>query len=208
MSTPRSCPPPNAQLLKLQHRRTELDNAIRLLEEIMLIRLRRSPEVAAIISKCDGSRKPEGMRIRLPHHGRVLRISLWRWSSAACLPSAGAGGADSPVADRGGRGSRNLPLPGVQFPPDLILSARTLRHTRSHSLRHCRPCRIARHRPQTPHLQDWCRWICQGNRNGCFGPRAARRVWRGQREYRPIIDRRSAERSRADKPPVLTDHNA
>src|ERR1035438_8222066 len=60
MSTQRSCPPPNAQLLKLQHRRTELDNAIRLLEEIMLIRLRRSPEVAAIISKCDGSRKPEG----------------------------------------------------------------------------------------------------------------------------------------------------
>ncbi len=128
MSTPRSCPPPNAQLLKLQHRRTELDNAIRLLEEIMLIRLRRSPEVAAIISKCDGSRKPEGMRIRLPHHGRVLRISLWRWSSAACLPSAGAGGADSPVADRGGRGSRNLPLPGPVSAGPYFVSENTPLH--------------------------------------------------------------------------------
>jgi hypothetical protein len=46
----RSFPPPNAQLLKLQHRRTELDNAIRLLEEIR-IRRRRHPELAAIISK-------------------------------------------------------------------------------------------------------------------------------------------------------------
>jgi hypothetical protein len=51
MSPQRSFPPPNAALLKLHHRRTELDNAIRLLEEIRLIRLRRPPELAAIISK-------------------------------------------------------------------------------------------------------------------------------------------------------------
>jgi hypothetical protein len=47
----RPLPPPNAELLKLQHRRTELDKAIRLLEEIRLIRLRRPPELAAIISR-------------------------------------------------------------------------------------------------------------------------------------------------------------
>jgi hypothetical protein len=51
MPPQRAFPPPNAQLLKLHHRRTELDNAIRLLEEIRLIRLRRPPELAAIISK-------------------------------------------------------------------------------------------------------------------------------------------------------------
>ncbi|MGC9950848.1 MAG: hypothetical protein ABSF64_31160 [Bryobacteraceae bacterium] len=51
MSPQRSFPPPNEALLRLHHRRTELDNAIRLLEEIRLIRLRRSPELAAIISK-------------------------------------------------------------------------------------------------------------------------------------------------------------
>ncbi len=43
--------PPNPELLKLHHRRSELDKAIRLLEEIRLIRLRRPPELAAIISK-------------------------------------------------------------------------------------------------------------------------------------------------------------
>lgn len=43
-------PPPNAELTRLQNRRTELDNAIRLLEEIRLIRLRRPPELATIIS--------------------------------------------------------------------------------------------------------------------------------------------------------------
>jgi len=42
---------PNAELLKLHYKRTELDKAIRLLEEIRLIRLRRSPELEAIISK-------------------------------------------------------------------------------------------------------------------------------------------------------------
>ena len=51
MPMQRSFPPPNPQLLKLHHRRTELDTAIRLLEEIRLIRLRRPPELAAIISK-------------------------------------------------------------------------------------------------------------------------------------------------------------
>jgi len=35
----------------LKHRRTELDRAIRLLEEIVLIRLKRTPEVAALISR-------------------------------------------------------------------------------------------------------------------------------------------------------------
>jgi hypothetical protein len=47
----RSLLPPDVELLKLHHRRTELDKAIRLLEEIRLIRLRRPPELAAIISK-------------------------------------------------------------------------------------------------------------------------------------------------------------
>ncbi len=51
MSPQRSFSPPNVELLKLHHRRSELDKAIRLLEEIRLIRLRRAPEVAAIISK-------------------------------------------------------------------------------------------------------------------------------------------------------------
>jgi hypothetical protein len=51
MSPQRAFPPPNVQLLKLRHRRTELDNAIRLLEEIRLIRLRRPPELAAVLSK-------------------------------------------------------------------------------------------------------------------------------------------------------------
>jgi len=35
----------------LHQRRTELDKAIRLLEEIRLIRMRRQPELAAVISK-------------------------------------------------------------------------------------------------------------------------------------------------------------
>ncbi len=43
--------PPNPELVKLQHKRSELDNAIRLLEEIRMIRLRRPPELAAIIDK-------------------------------------------------------------------------------------------------------------------------------------------------------------
>jgi hypothetical protein len=51
MSSLHSCPPPDAEIRKLQHKRTELDKAIRLLEEIRLIRLRRPPELAAIISK-------------------------------------------------------------------------------------------------------------------------------------------------------------
>jgi hypothetical protein len=47
----RSFLPPNEALLMLHHRRTELDNAIRLLEEIRQIRLKRPPELNAIISK-------------------------------------------------------------------------------------------------------------------------------------------------------------
>jgi hypothetical protein len=51
MSPLHSCPTPDAEIRKLHHKRSELDNAIRLLEEIMLIRLRRPPELAAILSK-------------------------------------------------------------------------------------------------------------------------------------------------------------
>lgn len=51
MTPQRSFTPPNPELLKLHHKRTELDNAIRLLEEIRQIRMRRPPELAAIISK-------------------------------------------------------------------------------------------------------------------------------------------------------------
>ena len=51
MSPERFSPPPTMELLKLHQRRTELDKAIRLLEEIRLIRLRRPPEVAAIVSR-------------------------------------------------------------------------------------------------------------------------------------------------------------
>ncbi len=51
MSPQRLLVSPNLQLQKLQHRRTELDNAIRLLEEIRLIRLKRPPELAALISR-------------------------------------------------------------------------------------------------------------------------------------------------------------
>src|ERR1035441_10953294 len=83
------------------------------------------------------------------------------------------------------RRSGTLPLPGVQFPPDLILSARTLRHTRSHSLRHCRPCRIAHHRPQTPHLQDWCRWMSR--------PESLAGSKRIPSHYRPKVRRGSEE---------------
>jgi hypothetical protein len=51
MTRERSFPAPNEALLKLHHQRTELDKAIRLLEEIRLIRLKRPPELAALISK-------------------------------------------------------------------------------------------------------------------------------------------------------------
>jgi len=51
MLTLRAFPPPNEQLLQLRQRRTELDKAIKLLEEIRLIRLRRPPELAAALSK-------------------------------------------------------------------------------------------------------------------------------------------------------------
>jgi len=51
MSPQRSFTPPNVELSKLHHRRTELEKAIRLLEEIRLIRMRRPPELAAIISR-------------------------------------------------------------------------------------------------------------------------------------------------------------
>jgi len=51
MTPQRLYPPPTTELLKLHHKRTELDNAIRLLEEIRLLRQRRPPELAALISR-------------------------------------------------------------------------------------------------------------------------------------------------------------
>ncbi len=51
MTLQRSSSPPDAELLKLQQRRTELDRAIRLLEEILLTRLKRPPEVTAFITR-------------------------------------------------------------------------------------------------------------------------------------------------------------
>ena len=44
-------PPLDAELVKLHHRRSELDKAIRLLEEIRLIRMRRPPELTAMLSR-------------------------------------------------------------------------------------------------------------------------------------------------------------
>ncbi len=51
MTLQRSSTSPDAELLKLQERLTELDRAIRLLEEIRVLRLNRTPEVTAFISK-------------------------------------------------------------------------------------------------------------------------------------------------------------
>ena len=51
MTLHRLSTPPDAELLKLQRRRTELDRAIRLLEEIRLIRMKRPPDLANFISK-------------------------------------------------------------------------------------------------------------------------------------------------------------
>jgi hypothetical protein len=51
MSLQRCFTSPDAELQKLHHRRTELDNAIRLLEEIRLLRSKRTPEVAKIVAK-------------------------------------------------------------------------------------------------------------------------------------------------------------
>ena len=43
--------PPDVELVRLLHRRNELDRAIQLLEEIRLIRLKRAPELSALVSK-------------------------------------------------------------------------------------------------------------------------------------------------------------
>ncbi len=51
MTLQRSSTSPDAELLKLQERLTELDRVIRLLEEIRVRRLSRTPEVTAFISK-------------------------------------------------------------------------------------------------------------------------------------------------------------
>jgi len=51
MPLQRSSTPPDVELLKLRQRHKELDRAIRLLEEIMLIRQKRPPELAALISR-------------------------------------------------------------------------------------------------------------------------------------------------------------
>ena len=45
-----SLPSPDVELLRLQERRTEIDEVIRLLEEIMKMRLNRPPEVTAFLS--------------------------------------------------------------------------------------------------------------------------------------------------------------
>ncbi len=49
MTLQRTPTPPDVELIRLHHRRTELDRAIRLLEEIRVIRLRRPPELAALL---------------------------------------------------------------------------------------------------------------------------------------------------------------
>jgi hypothetical protein len=43
--------PPDVELVRLLHRRNELDRAIQLLEEIRLIRLKRPPELTVFVSK-------------------------------------------------------------------------------------------------------------------------------------------------------------
>ena len=50
-----SLPSSDLELLSLQERRTEIDEVIRLLEEIMKMRLNRPPEVTAFLS---GVRRP------------------------------------------------------------------------------------------------------------------------------------------------------
>ncbi len=51
MTLQRSSSPPDVELLKLQRRRTELERAIRLLEEIADMREKRPPELAALVSR-------------------------------------------------------------------------------------------------------------------------------------------------------------
>lgn len=46
-----SLPSPDVELLRLQERRTEIDQVIRLLEKIMKMHLKRSPEVTAFLSR-------------------------------------------------------------------------------------------------------------------------------------------------------------
>ena len=43
--------PPDVALVRLLHRRNELDRAIQLLEEIRLIRLKRPPELTVFVSR-------------------------------------------------------------------------------------------------------------------------------------------------------------
>lgn len=42
--------PPDVRLVRLQHRRSELDRAIELLEEIRLIRMRRPPGLSTFVA--------------------------------------------------------------------------------------------------------------------------------------------------------------
>jgi len=55
---------PDVELLRLQERRTELDQVIRLLEEIMKMRLKRPPEVTAFLSSV--RRRPDRAGWRHP----------------------------------------------------------------------------------------------------------------------------------------------
>jgi hypothetical protein len=52
----RSPSTPDVQLLKLHQRRTHLDRVIRLLEEIQVLQLNRTPELTAFISKQKSAR--------------------------------------------------------------------------------------------------------------------------------------------------------
>ena len=51
MTLPHPPNPPDVELMRLRHRRNELDRAIQLLEEIRLIRRKRPPELAAFVKK-------------------------------------------------------------------------------------------------------------------------------------------------------------
>lgn len=51
MSLQRTPSPPDVELVRLRHRRNELDRAIQLLEEIRLIRRKRQPELTIFVTK-------------------------------------------------------------------------------------------------------------------------------------------------------------
>lgn len=77
-SLQRCLSPREEELLTLKHRRTELDRAIRLLEEIMLIRLKRTPELTTFISRFGRNRLT-------PRAGRARAHSLPSIKTTATL---------------------------------------------------------------------------------------------------------------------------